>query len=158
MSTEQHTLFLQQAIELATQSVSKGGGPFGAVVVKDGNIIGRGHNQVTLINDPTAHAEVLAIRDACKNIQDFSLDECTLYASCEPCPMCMSSIYWARITHVIYAASSSDAAKEGFDDSFIASEICKPYGQRSINIEQCDCENKTQSFKLWNKKDNKIPY
>jgi guanine deaminase len=158
MSTEQDILFLQQAIELATQSVNKGGGPFGAVVVKNKEVIGRGHNQVTLINDPTAHAEVMAIRDACKTIDGFNLDECTLYASCEPCPMCMSSIYWARISRVIYAASSNDALQAGFDDSFIADEMSKPYNQRSIKIEQCNCKNRTQSFDLWNKKSDKTPY
>lgn len=158
MNTEQDIVFLQHAIELATQSVNIGGGPFGAVVVKDGNIIGRGHNQVTMINDPTAHAEVMAIRDACKNIENFSLDDCTLYASCEPCPMCISSIYWARITRVVYAANSIDAADAGFDDSFIAEEICKPYTQRSIPTDQCDCENISQSFDLWKKKNDKTPY
>jgi len=158
MSTEQDSLFLQQAAQLATQSVDDGGGPFGAIVVKDGNIIGRGHNQVTLINDPTAHAEVMAIRDACQNTQDFNLAGCTLYASCEPCPMCMSSIYWARIARVVYAAGSDDAARAGFDDSFIAGEICKPYRQRSMEIEQCDCEGKLRSFELWGEKDDKTAY
>jgi len=158
MDDKPDTLFLQQAIELATQSVARGGGPFGAVVVKNETIIGRGQNQVTLINDPTAHAEVMAIRDACKNINNFSLDGCVLYASCEPCPMCMSSIYWARIKRIIYAASSDDAAQAGFDDSFIAAEICKPYDQRSINIKQYDCEKKTQSFEHWNTKEDKNPY
>ena len=148
MSTEQDILFLQQAIQLATQSVTEGGGPFGAVIVKDGNVIGHGHNQVTLINDPTAHAEVMAIRNACQNIQNFNLDGCTLYASCEPCPMCISSIYWAHIARVVYAATSDDAEQAGFDDSFIAGEICKPYKQRSIKIEQCNCKGKTQSFEF----------
>jgi tRNA(Arg) A34 adenosine deaminase TadA len=158
MNSDQDRLYLQLALQLATQSVTEGGGPFGAVVIKDGQIIGRGHNQVTLINDPTAHAEVIAIRDACKNSQNFDLTACTLYASCEPCPMCVASIYWARISRVVYAATSADAAQAGFDDAFIASELCKPYPQRSIKIQQCDCPNKTQSFELWEQKKNKLRY
>lgn len=158
MNKQQDNFFIQQAIQLATQSVTQNGGPFGAIIVKDGNIIGRGHNQVTLINDPTAHAEVMAIRDACTHIADFNLTDCILYASCEPCPMCMSSIYWARISRVVYAASSTDAAAAGFDDSFIADEICKPYPQRSIAIEQCDCVDKTQSFAAWKNKTDKTLY
>ena len=158
MSTQQDILFLQQAVQLATQSVAKGGGPFGAVVVKDEEIIGRGYNQVTIINDPTAHAEVMAIRDACKNIIDFNLNECTLYASCEPCSMCISSIYWARIIRVVYAASAEDASQAGFDDTALASEICKSYTQRAMEIKQLDCQNKIQSFELWNLKDDKTLY
>lgn len=158
MSSERDRQHLEQAIELACQSVANNGGPFGAVIVKDDQVIGRGHNQVTLNNDPSAHAEIIAIRDACKTLNNFELNDCTIYASCEPCPMCMSAIYWARIERVVYASSSEDAAQAGFDDSVIAEEICKPYSERSITIEQCDCHQQTLSFEHWQKKSDKIKY
>jgi guanine deaminase len=158
MSDNKDNLFLKEAVQLAIQSVADGGGPFGAVIVKDGNIIGRGNNQVTLNNDPTAHAEVTAIRDACKNISDFNLLNSTLYASCEPCPMCMSAIYWARIDRVVYAATSDDASKAGFDDSLIAKELCKPYNERILPVEQQQCDLHTQSFDDWKKNSSKIKY
>jgi len=141
--------FLQRAIELANHSVDAGGGPFGAVVVRDGEIVGRGHNRVTLDLDPTAHAEVLAIRDACRSLGDFSLQGGVLYASCEPCPMCMAAIYWARIDRVVFAASGEDAARAGFDDRLIAREICRPYGERSLPVERCDCEGHDSAFRRW---------
>ncbi|MCF6212345.1 MAG: nucleoside deaminase, partial [Gammaproteobacteria bacterium] len=108
--------FLQQAIDLANRSVDEGGGPFGAVIVRQGLVIGRGNNRVTLDNDPTAHAEMQAIRDACRKENNFSLSDSVLYASCEPCPMCMAAIYWARIERVVFAASGEDARRAGFDD------------------------------------------
>lgn len=144
---DQH--FLQQAIELAIRSATHQGGPFGAVIVKDGDIIGRGHNQVTETCDPSAHAEIIAIRNACKTINEYQLTECTLYTSCEPCPMCMSAIYWARIPRLIYAATSADAAQAGFDDQFIYDELAKPRTQRSITIKHQPHELATQSFKVW---------
>jgi len=132
--------FLRQAIDLANRSVDEGGGPFGAVIVRKGLVIGRGNNRVTLDNDPTAHAEVQAIRDACRKEKDFSLSGSVLYASCEPCPMCMAAIYWARIERVVFAASGEDASHAGFDDRWIARELCQPYAERSLPVEQCTCE------------------
>ena len=158
MNSVQDEKFLQEAIRLAKLSVSLGGGPFGAVVVKDNTIIGSGHNQVTLNNDPTAHAEVNAIRDACANINHFDLSDCTIYSSCEPCPMCFSAIYWSRISRLVYAASGNDAADAGFDDTTIASEICLPYEQRTLAIEQVPCKEKLDSFILWQNKGDKTPY
>ena len=158
MQNESDNNWIQQAIQLAIDSVAQGGGPFGAVIVKDKTIIGRGNNQVTLNNDPTAHAEIIAIRNACNTIKDFNLDGCTLYSSCEPCPMCLSAIYWARITRVIYAASGDDAAQAGFDDDFIAREICLPHADKTLAIEQCECSNRNQSFVAWKNKIDKTIY
>ena len=149
MPSQQHQFFLVQAIELAIDSATHQGGPFGAVIVKDGKVIGKGHNQVTQTCDPSAHAEIMAIRDACKNIRQYQLDDCIIYASCEPCPMCMSAIYWARIPQLIYAATSTDAAQAGFDDQFIYDELAKPYAQRSILIEHHSHELATKSFEQW---------
>lgn len=158
MNPEQDPIYLKQAIELAKSSVSQGGGPFGAVIVKDGRIIGEGNNRVTLLNDPTAHAEVRAIREACSNIENFDLTGSTLYASCEPCPMCFAAIYWARIGRVVFAASGADAARAGFDDTLIAREICQPYDERSITMEQHASPGSNDSFKLWKEKNDKIEY
>jgi guanine deaminase len=141
--------FLQQAIDLAITSARHQGGPFGAVIVQNGKVIGRGHNQVTENCDPSAHAEIVAIRDACKNINDFQLTDCIIYSSCEPCPMCMSAIYWARIPELVYAATAKDAANAGFDDQFIVDELAKPYSQRSITIEQQPHELSGKSFEEW---------
>lgn len=146
------------AVQLAIDSVAKGGGPFGAIVVQDSAIIGRGYNQVTLNNDPTAHAEINAIRDACTTINNFNLDGCTLYTSCEPCPMCLSAIYWAHNSRVVYAASADEAAQAGFDDTFIAREICLPHQKKSLSITQHSCDNHTQSFINWQKKSDKTLY
>ncbi|MCW8853816.1 MAG: nucleoside deaminase [Gammaproteobacteria bacterium] len=152
------TSFLQHAVDIATQSVTLGGGPFGAIIVRNNEIIGRGNNQVTLINDPTAHAEIMAIRDACNKLKNFSLEDCTLYTSCEPCPMCMSAIYWARINRVVFASTEKDAADAGFDDAFIARELCSPYEQRSIKVEHLSCHGHDKCFIEWNRKQNKIEY
>ena len=150
--------FLEKAITIATSSVTQGGGPFGAIIVKNNKIIGRGNNQVTLNNDPTAHAEIMAIRDACNTLGEFTLDDCILYSSCEPCPMCMSAIYWARLNRVAFAATQQDAADAGFDDAFIASELCAPYEQRSIKIEHIKCHEHDKCFIEWNKKQDKTKY
>ena len=158
MSNDRDRIYLNQAIDLAKKSVDLGGGPFGALIVKDDRIIGQGHNKVTLVNDPTAHAEVNAIRDACETIQNFDLGGAIIYTSCEPCPMCFAAIYWSRIKRVVYAANGADAAAAGFDDSRIASEICLPYNQRSISVERHHCENSLDSFMLWKKKSDKIEY
>ena len=141
--------FLQQAIDLAIQSANEKGGPFGAVIVQNGTIIGRGYNQVTENCDPSAHAEIIAIRNACKTINNYRLENCIIYASCEPCPMCMSAIYWAHIPKVIYAATSQQAALAGFDDRFIYDELGKPYQQRSISIEHVNHDMSNKSFEQW---------
>lgn len=150
---------MQKAIELSIKGSSEGkGGPFGAVVVKDGKIVGQGHNQVTSTNDPTAHAEVVAIRDACKNLGTFQLSDCELYTSCEPCPMCLGAIYWARPTRVYYANTREDAAAVGFDDAFIYEEIPLPLSERKIEMIQLGREEAQKAFIMWSEKENKIDY
>ena len=134
------------------------GGPFGAVVVKDGKIIGKGWNTVTTSNDPTAHAEINAIRDACKNLNTFELKGCELYTSCEPCPMCLSTIYWARIEKIYYANTRKDAAHIHFDDDFIYNEIPLPVEKRSIPMEQFGREEAIKAMKEWEEKEDKIEY
>jgi len=146
---QQDLEFLDQAIELAISSAQSSGGPFGAIVVKDGKIIGKGHNQVTKNCDPSAHAEIMAIREACKNINDFHLSGCTIYSSCEPCPMCMSAIYWAHIPKLIYAATAHDAAQAGFNDEFIYQELAKPYAQRNMQIQHIEHDLANKSFAEW---------
>ncbi len=146
---DQHIFFLGQAIELATLSARDEGGPFGAVIVKDGEVIGKGHNQVTSNCDPSAHAEIIAIREACQYLNSHRLDDCTIYSSCEPCPMCLSAIYWARIPRLVYAASAEDAARAGFDDQFIYDELDKPHEQRSIDMTQFKLEQANESFEAW---------
>ncbi|RDH83170.1 MAG: tRNA-specific adenosine deaminase [endosymbiont of Galathealinum brachiosum] len=141
--------FLQQAIDLAIQSAKNTGGPFGAVVVKNGHVIGKGHNQVTENCDPSAHAEIIAIREACKNVNNHQLNDCIIYSSCEPCPMCMSAIYWARIPELVYAATAKDAQKAGFDDQFIYDELSKPYAQRRISIKHSKHDDANKSFEEW---------
>jgi len=141
--------FLQKAIDLAISSAKQHGGPFGAVIVKNGKIIGKGFNQVTETCDPSAHAEIMAIREACKNLNNHQLTDCTIYSSCQPCPMCMSAIYWARIPKLIFAATASDAAKAGFDDQFIYDELAKPMFQRSISIEHIEHDEANKSFDAW---------
>src|ERR1700753_3050247 len=127
--------FMQQAIRLATENVTSGrGGPFGAVVVKDGKVIATGANQVTAVNDPTAHAEVTAIRNACKALGTFQLEGCDVYTSCEPCPMCLAALYWSRCRAIYYGNSAADAAKVGFDDSRLYEEVKKPLSERTIPI------------------------
>lgn len=149
--------FLAQAVALATNSVEQGGGPFGAVVVKEGEVIGRGTNCVTLNNDPTAHAEVQAIREACDKIKDFSLAGATLYTSCEPCPMCLAAIYWARLERVVYAASREDAAAVGFDDGVIAREMQLSSTMRRLDMMRGDVDG-TAPFHQWRQKEDKVSY
>ena len=149
---------MRAAIKLASDNIDKGGGPFGAVVVKDGKIVGRGVNRVTANNDPTAHAEVTAIRNACKKLKTFDLSDCEIYTSCEPCPMCLGSIYWARIHHIYYGNTQADAAKINFDDSFIYRQIEKPIGSREIPEEQMMHEESIKTFEKWNNKEDKTPY
>jgi len=134
------------------------GGPFGAVVVRKGKIIGRGWNRVTSTNDPTAHAEVVAIRDACRRLKTFQLDNCELYTSCEPCPMCLSAVYWARLKRVYYGNTRKDAARIAFDDDFIYREVALPISSRKIPMKQLLREEALAAFVEWKNKADKIPY
>jgi len=151
--------FMRAAIDAALEGMrSKGGGPFGAVVVKDGEIIGRGSNSVTGTNDPTAHAEVVAIRDACSNLGAFQLDGCEIYTSCEPCPMCLGAIYWARPDKVYYACDKNDAADAGFDDAFIYQEIDLPLQDRQVPFKQILRDDALLVFKEWGEMEDKTEY
>lgn len=158
--SDKNKYFLKQAIELAEKGMKANkGGPFGAIIVdNNGNIVGKGNNRVTSTNDPTAHAEVVAIRDACKNLGTFQLDGCTIYSSCEPCPMCLGAIYWARPERIIFAASREDAAVIGFDDDFIYKEIPLPIEDRQIPTEQLLREEGIGVFNQWASKEDKIDY
>lgn len=154
-----HIKFMQRAIELARTGMENGaGGPFGAVVVKDDEIIAEGWNKVTSTNDPTAHAEVTAIRAACEKLGTFQLDDCVIYTSCEPCPMCLGAIYWARPKAVYYGCNKQDAADIAFDDQFIYDEIEAPINQRQIPFEQVGQADALEVFRSWAKKTNKIEY
>lgn len=150
---------MKQAIALATANVASGrGGPFGAVVVKDGEVIATGANQVTASNDPTAHAEVTAIRNACQALGTFQLNGCDVYTSCEPCPMCLAALYWSRCRAIFYGNSAADAARVGFDDSFLYEEVKKPLEQRSIPIVQLMPEVAWESFAAWERSPFKVSY
>jgi tRNA(Arg) A34 adenosine deaminase TadA len=149
MSNE-HDKFMARAIELAQESANSGGGPFGCVIVRDGEIVGEGHNQVTSTLDPTAHAEVVAIRNACKNLDSFQLDGCTVYASCEPCPMCLGAIYWARAEKIFIACNRHDAANAGFDDAFIYEELSsEDFASRKVPTTMLSREEGLVVFKSW---------
>tara|TARA_B110000438_G_C15174651_1_gene377502 strand:- start:8 stop:472 length:465 start_codon:yes stop_codon:yes gene_type:complete len=150
--------FMQRAIELSIQSVIKGTGPFGAVIVRDNKIISEGFNIVTLANDPTSHAEIVAIRSACKIFNNFSLENCILYTTCEPCPMCLSAIYWAHIDKVYYANTRSDAQKIDFSDSQIYEELNKTIKERKIPMHQMMREEALKAFEMWDKKEDKVKY
>ena len=150
--------FMKRAIELSIESVNNGGGPFGCIIVKDNKIISEGSNKVTSSNDPTAHGEIVAIREACKKLNNFSLNGCELYSNCEPCPMCLSAIYWARINKIYYANTREDAQKIDFDDSFIYSEFQKNINQRKIPMFQTMRNEALKAFELWDKKKDKIKY
>ena len=151
--------FMREAIGLSIREMRRGrGGPFGAVVVRDGKIVGRGCNQVTSANDPTAHAEIVAIRAACKRLSTFQLDDCELYTSCEPCPMCLSAIYWAHLGHVYYANTRKDAAKIDFDDDFIYREVGLPMRRRKLRMQQLLREEALAAFAEWQQKPDKVPY
>ena len=152
-------IFMKEAVNLSRQCFETGfGGPFGAVVVKQGIIIGKGSNAVTSLNDPTAHAEIMAIREACRHLETFQLTGCEIYTSCEPCPMCLGAIYWARPSAVYYAASRQDAANAGFDDSFIYDEITVPHFDRKISIEQNHPDEAIAVFQEWIAWENKKAY
>ena len=150
--------FMKRAIELSIESVNNGGGPFGCIIVKDNKIISEGSNKVTSSNDPTAHGEIVAIREACKKLNNFSLNGCELYSNCEPCPMCLSAIYWARINKIYYANTREDAQKIDFDDSFIYSEFQKNINQRKIPMFQTMRNEALKAFELWDKRKDKIKY
>ena len=150
--------FMLRAIELSINSANNDGGPFGCVVTKENEIIAEGSNKVTLSNDPTAHAEIVAIREACKKLNTFNLSGCDLYTSCEPCPMCLSAIYWSHIDNIFYANTRGDAKNIDFDDSFIYSEISKKHEDRKIPIKQILREEASKAFELWSKKTDKIKY
>ena len=150
--------FMLRAIELSISSANGTGGPFGCVIVKDDKIIAEGSNKVTFSNDPTAHAEIVAIREACKKLNTFNLSGCDLYASCEPCPMCLSAIYWSHVDNIFYANTREDAKKINFDDSLIYSEISKKNEDRKIPIKQMLRDEALKAFEIWNKKTDKIEY
>ncbi|MDG1517622.1 MAG: nucleoside deaminase [Flavobacteriales bacterium] len=151
--------FMAEAVELSIKGMlNNEGGPFGAVVVKNGEIVGKGNNKVTSTFDPTAHAEVVAIRDACKNLNTFQLDDCIIYTSCEPCPMCLGAIYWARPKAVYYGCTKQDAANINFDDAFIYKELKAPMTKRKIPFKQLGRENALKAFQLWSKKQDKNLY
>ena len=156
--TTQDQHFMQQAIDLSIDNVANGGGPFGAVIVRDGEVIASGVNRVTANNDPTAHAEVTAIRAACQKVHSFKLKGCTIYTSCEPCPMCLSAIYWAGISRICFANTKQDAEDIYFGDKFIYEEIERPISKRSIPTEQFMRDEAMQAFRKWAEKPDKIEY
>ncbi|MBR1793596.1 MAG: nucleoside deaminase [Bacteroidales bacterium] len=149
---------MTEAIRLATENVANGGGPFGAVIVKDGEIVSTGVNRVTANCDPTAHAEVSAIREACSSLQIFKLDGCDIYTSCEPCPMCLSAIYWAGLRHIYYGGTQQDAASIDFDDHFIYEEIALPHERRSIPSTPMMRHEAQQPFEAWRQKEDRVSY
>jgi guanine deaminase len=151
--------FLQKAVELAMENVQTGkGGPFAAIITKNDEIIAQGTNIVTFSNDPTAHAEISAIREACKVLNSFQLENCTLYSSCEPCPMCLGAIYWARLKRLVFAADKQQAEKAGFDDAFFYKEIVLPYNQRKLNTERVVLQEDNMPFDVWINSNAKIEY
>ncbi len=155
----EHYILMARAIELALENVKKQeGGPFAAIIVKDGEIVGIGTNQVTTLNDPTAHAEINAIRDACKKLKTHNLDKCEIYTTCEPCPMCLGAIYWARLRKIYYAATREDAAAIRFDDEVIYQELARPINERSIPAMQILHDEAIKIFEAWEQDSNKIMY
>jgi len=150
--------FMAKAIELSINSAKTVGGPFGSVIVKDDKIIAEGSNKVTYSNDPTAHGEIVAIREACKNLNTFDLSGCEIYTSCEPCPMCLSAIYWSRLDKIYYANTREDAKNIDFDDSFIYKEIPKKIDDRKIKMTQMLRDEALKAFEIWDKKVDKIKY
>ncbi len=158
MNKEIHIKYMREAIRLANENIKNGGGPFGAVIVKDDEIISTGVNRVTAGNDPTAHAEVNAIRQAAQNLNTFDLSDCTIYTSCEPCPMCLGAIYWSRLSTIYFGNTKSDAATIGFDDQFIYDEIKKPLTARNIPTKQLLDYEAISTFKTWALTNDKIHY
>ena len=157
--TDEDIKFMRMAIQLARQGMEQNdGGPFGAIVVKDGAVIGKGNNQVTSHSDPTAHAEMVAIRNACQRLDTFQLEGCTIYSSCEPCPMCLGAIYWARPARLMFACSRKDAAAIDFDDELIYQELEKPFAERTIATVQLLREEGLAVFEAWQDKEDKTLY
>jgi tRNA(Arg) A34 adenosine deaminase TadA len=150
--------FMERAIALSREMVARGGGPFGAVIVKDGAILAEGANRVTVANDPTAHAEIVAIREACAKLGSFTLAGCEIYTTCEPCPMCLAAIYWARIERIYYANERTDAARIGFDDDFLYREIPLPPDQRRVPMTRLLADQALAVFNAWHAKPDKTPY
>ena len=150
--------FMIRAIKLSIESVNSGGGPFGSIIVKNDKVIAEGSNKVTLNNDPTAHGEIVAIRKACKSLNNFNLSGCELYSTCEPCPMCLSAIYWAHIDKIYYANTRDDAQKIDFDDSLIYSELLTNVKKRKIPMLQMMRNEALKAFELWDKKKDKVKY
>jgi guanine deaminase len=151
--------FMARAIQLSIDNaLSARGGPFGAVIVKDGEMIGEATNQVTSSNDPTAHAEIMAIRGACKKLCAFELQGCEIYSSCEPCPMCLGAIYWARLDRIYFASNAADASQAGFDDSFIYRELGHDHSKRKIPMTQMMREEGLEAFRVWKNSQNKVEY
>jgi guanine deaminase len=151
--------FMREAIRLSIRKMRRGaGGPFGAVIVRDGKVVARGWNQVTTANDPTAHAEILAIRVACRRLRRFHLDDCELYTSCEPCPMCLAAIYWAHLGRVFFANTRQDAARIGFDDNFLYREVARPVAKRRLPMKQLLREEALVAFREWGAKGDKVAY
>ena len=156
--TEQDKAFMRRAIEIATASVHRGGGPFGAVIVKDGAVVAACSNSVTLDNDPTAHAEVNAIRRACRALGTFDLSGCTIYTSCEPCPMCLGAIFWARIDRIFFGNTRKDAREIGFADDFIYEELARPIQERAVAAQPLLGDEAHASFDAWTEKEDKTEY
>jgi len=150
--------WMARAIELSIQNVHSGGGPFGAVIVRSGTIVAEGTNRVTSTNDPTAHAEIVALRAACQKLRTFDLKDCDIYVSCEPCPMCLGAIYWARLARIYFAGLASDASSAGFDDSFIYREIEQRHADRKIPMIPMMREQALEAFRVWAAKADKVPY
>ncbi len=154
-----NAIFMQQAIDLATANVADNcGGPFGAVIVRAGEVVATGVNRVTATNDPTAHAEIVAIRNACTALKAFQLTGCELYTSCEPCPMCLAAVYWSRLDAIFFGNTAADAARAGFDDSFLYEEVTRPHHQRTITIRPLLSEQAWSSFAAWQQSSCKTEY
>ena len=156
--SEEDRKFMQMAIVLSSENIDNGGGPFGAVIVRDGKLLSRGANRVVPNNDPTAHAEVVAIRNACRELGTFDLSGCTVYTSCEPCPMCLSALYWAGVERICYANTKRDAAAIDFDDSFIYDQLRLDYDLRSIRCEHFMRNEALAAFRKWSDKEDKVEY
>ena len=150
--------WMQKAADLALKNIDVGGGPFGAIIVRDGEIIGQGANRVTNNLDPTAHAEIMAIRDACQTAQSFSLEGATLYSSCEPCPMCLAAAYWSRLERIVFGCTQDDAAAIGFDDAFLYREMRLSHEERSLPIEGLGRDDAIKAFERWESTSDKVPY
>ena len=158
MTDHQRQVLMRRAIQLSVENVQRGGGPFGAVIVKDGKVVGEGFNRVTASNDPTAHAEVVAIREACRHLKTFTLAGCEIYTSCEPCPMCLSAIYWARLDRIWFANTKLDAAEIQFDDHFIYDELAKDAAHRAIPMQGMLRDEALAAFRDWQANASRIRY